>query len=247
MKVSVIIPTFNEENNIARLVKFLLFHASAKLEEIIVCDGHSSDDTLSVAQKAGADTLLSPRRGRAAQMNFAASKASGDVLYFVHADTMPPSSYLSDITEALAEGCLLGGYRADFASRNPLLKINAYFTRFDESPCHGGDQTLFVYKDFFDELGGYSEDYVIMEDFELIRRARQKAVFKNMPKKVRISARKYQENSYLRVNFANFVVFNMFRIGFSPQSMQKVYFKLIKHPKAPLESEQESSSPLQAY
>jgi rSAM/selenodomain-associated transferase 2 len=245
MNVSVIIPTFNEESNIAKLVKFLLFHASEKLEEIIVCDGNSSDATLSVAQRAGAKVILAPQRGRAAQMNYAASKARGDVLYFVHADTLPPSSYLSDIQKALAEGCLLGSYRSEFISKNPLLKINAYFTRFDGVPYHGGDQTLFIYKDFFDELGGYREDYVIMEDFELIRRARQKAVFKNMPQKVRISARKYQKNSYLRISFTNFLIYGMFRMGVSPKIMSAIYHKLIKRPEEQVE--QESSSPMYTY
>ncbi|WPP52776.1 TIGR04283 family arsenosugar biosynthesis glycosyltransferase [Catalinimonas niigatensis] len=245
MNVSVIIPTFNEEGSIGKLVKYLLYHASDRLEEIIVCDGHSSDATFSIAQQAGAKVILSPQRGRAAQMNYGASTAKGDILYFVHADTLPPSSYLSDIHQALDEGCLLGSYRSEFISKNPLLKINAYFTRFDGVPYHGGDQTLFIYKDFFDELGGYREDYLIMEDFEMIRRARQKAVFKNMRKKVRISARKYQKNSYLRVSVANFIIYNMFRMGFSPQIMRTTYYKLIKHPKAQLE--EESSSHLRVY
>ncbi len=241
MQVSVIIPTFNEERNIAKLIQFLFKHATPDLEEIIVCDGHSHDDTLAIAQKAGATALLSPKTGRAAQMNYAASQASGDVLYFVHADTIPPVSYLPDIQQALAEGYLLGSYQSKFISNNPLLKINAFFTRFDREECHGGDQTLYVYKDFFDELKGYREDYVIMEDFELIKRARKRAAFKNMPKKVRISARKYRENSYLRVNFANFVVFNMYRMGFQPKTLKKTYYKLIKHPKADFEKETSSS------
>ncbi|MDF9798202.1 rSAM/selenodomain-associated transferase 2 [Catalinimonas alkaloidigena] len=245
MKVSVIIPTFNEENNIAKLIHFLFLHATDKLEEIIVCDGNSKDATLIKAQKAGASTFLSPRRGRASQMNYAASQANGDVLYFVHADTIPPSTYIKDIQKGLAEGFLLGGYRSKFQSRNPLLKINAYFTRFDSAASHGGDQTLYIYKDFFDALGGYREDYVIMEDFELIKRARKTAVFKKMRKSVQISARKYSNNSYLRVNFANLIVFNMYRLGFSPAVLQNTYHKLIKHPKPKIE--QESSSPLQAY
>lgn len=245
MQISVIIPTFNEEVNIGRLVRYLSQHAGHKLEEIIVCDGHSRDNTLSVAKEAGATTLLSPRRGRASQMNHAATQASGDVLYFVHADTTPPASYIADIQAALAEGYLLGGYRSRFLSKNPFLKINAYFTRFDGEAMHGGDQTLFIYKDLFDELGGYREEYVIMEDFELIRRARKKALFRNMRKRVQISDRKYRENSYLRVNFANFVIFNMYRLGFSPRAMQNIYSRLVRHPKSKIE--QETSSPLRAY
>jgi len=245
MNVSVIIPTFNEEENIAKLVKYLFKHATTKLEEIIVCDGHSRDATLTAAQDAGAKAFLSPKRGRAAQMNYAASKAQGDVLYFVHADTMPPATYLSDIQEALADGCLLGGYRSKFDSKNPLLKINAYFTQFESPVCHGGDQTLYVYKDFFDELGGYREEFVIMEDFELIRRARKIAVFKDMQKKVLISDRKYRKNSYFRVNFANLIAFNMYRMGFAPKRIQQTYHKLLKH--STTKRSQETSSPQQAY
>lgn len=227
MKVSIIIPVLNEAENIERLVQQLLTNSNGCLAELLVVDGGSTDDTVAKAQQAGATVLHSPCQGRAKQMNFAAQFATGDLLYFVHGDTLPPASYMEDVLQAVQAGFPVGCFRFRFESDHPLLRINSFMTRFDLIVCRGGDQTLFVTRALFDELGGYGEADVIMEDFYFIKRAKARYPFKIIPKEVLVSARKYAKNGYFRVQIANFIAFNMFRFGFPQQRIATTYRKLL--------------------
>ncbi|MDX1489127.1 MAG: TIGR04283 family arsenosugar biosynthesis glycosyltransferase [Acidiferrobacterales bacterium] len=231
MRLSIIIPTLNERDNVRELVTYLQKHGDERIVDLIVVDGGSTDDTVAAAEAAGATVYTCPQRGRAVQMNMGAEKASGDVLYFVHADACPPPRFLDQIEQALGEGYDLGCYRFVFKSNRLLLRINAYFTRFDRLMCRGGDQTLFVRHSLFDALGGYKPHYVVMEDYDFILRARKQARFKIIPDDVLVSARKYKHNSYLRVNLSNLTVFIMFFLGFPPRTMLATYRRLINHPK----------------
>lgn len=233
MKISVIIPTYEEEVKVGELVSYLLKHQSELLEEIIVCDGGSPDNTVAQAEAAGAKVLHSPQKGRAAQMNYAVSQAQGEILYFVHADTLPPINYLADIDFYVQQGYTSGCYQSLFEDEHPFLKINGFFSRFDRMTCRGGDQTLFVTRQHFKQLGGYNEYYIVMEDFDFIRRSRQVGKFIIMPEAALISARKYQDNHYLQVNIANGIVFLMYRLGFSPQTLLKTYKKMVHYPRYP--------------
>lgn len=232
MTLSIIIPTYNEADSISQLIQHLLKNSERKVREIIVADGHSTDQTARLAKEAGAEVLMAKNRGRAAQMNEAAEKAEGDILYFVHADSIPPASYVKDIDEAINQGFDMGCYRFKFNSNSLLLKLNAYCTRFDRLMCRGGDQTLFVKKPVFKALNGYKSDYVIMEEYDFLIRARKKYKFKIIPKDVLVSARKYDNNNYFRVNFANLVVFMMFYAGAKQHTLASTYKRLINHPKA---------------
>jgi len=231
MKISVIIPTYNEAERIRGLVSYLLQHRNALLQEVVVCDGGSADATVVRAEAAGARVLHSPRKGRAPQMNYAVSQTQGSVLYFVHADTRPPASYLDDIRDYVQQGYSSGCYRSWFEDEHPFLKINGFFSRFDRITCRGGDQTLFVTRDQFEQLGGYDEYYVVMEDFDFIRRSRRKGKFVIMPKAALVSARKYRDNHYLVVNIANGIVFLMYRLGFPPRTLLKTYKKMVHYPR----------------
>ncbi|MGB3586014.1 MAG: TIGR04283 family arsenosugar biosynthesis glycosyltransferase [Tunicatimonas sp.] len=231
MKISVIIPTYNEEERISKLVTYLLEHHNTTLAEVIVCDGGSTDSTVALAVAAGAYVLHSPRKGRAAQMNYATSQAQGDILYFIHADTLPSPDYLSDIVNYVQQGYTSGSYRSQFEDEHPFLKLNGFLTRFNWISCRGGDQTLFVTREHFEQLNGYDEYYIVMEDFDFIRRSRKAGKFVIMPNTALVSARKYQDNSYLRVNVANSIVFLMYRLGFPPQTLLKTYKKMVHYPR----------------
>ena len=231
IRVSVIIPTYNEEQVIASLVAHLLANSGGAVEEVLVIDGGSTDQTTTRAQEAGARVYVSPWKGRADQMNFGARLARGDVFYFVHADTQPPTGYLADIQKSFWMGYSIGGYRSRFEAVHPLLTLNSYFSRFGRLTCRGGDQTLFVSRALFSELKGYDNYYVVMEDFDFIRRARRQTNFRIMPREAQVSARKYQNNSYGRVTVANLVVFTMFRLGFSPRQLLRTYQWMVNYPK----------------
>lgn len=177
--ISIVIPTYNEQENIVKLIHHLKVNSSAKTIEIIVVDGGSEDRTVELAGQAGAITVLFSNRCRSAQMNYGASLATGDILYFIHADTLPPSSFIKDIEKAIAGGFGLGRYRTIFDSKSWLLKLNAFFTRFDLFMCYGGDQTLFIKKHLFTSIGGFNGEMRIMEDYEIVKRARKKLNIKS--------------------------------------------------------------------
>ena len=229
MTISIIIPTLNEAENIGRLVRHLFDSADESVIEVLVCDGGSSDETVRVALKAGAKVIECPKKGRAAQMNIGARYAKGDILYFVHADCIPPPTFFWDIQKAIAEGNSLGRYRFRFDSRKWMLKFNSFFTRFDRIWCSGGDQTLFVKSAVFHELGGYVDDFLIMEEYDFVLRARCSNIYTIIPKEVVVSARKYDQNSWLRVQLANFKVMRMFRKGCSQEEMIGMYKKMLDY------------------
>ena len=231
MKISVIIPTFNEAENIGCLIESLKIYGKNYLHEIIVSDSpNSTDNTKEIAQKLGAIAQKSPQKGRAFQMNFGASIATADILYFVHADIKINPDYTFDIVKAINSGHYFGCYRYQFDADDWILKVNAFFTRLPFIWCRGGDQTLFIRKEDFLKVGKFREDYEIMEDYEFIIRAKKVLKFKIIPKNVIVSARKYKTNSYLRVQKANFKVMRMFLSGkASQQEMTETYRRMLDY------------------
>jgi rSAM/selenodomain-associated transferase 2 len=231
MRISVIIPTLNEQDNLGPLINHLLLHGGNNLADITVVDANSTDRTPIIAIEKGCKLIETKQKSRGHQMNRGAKEAKGDILYFVHADAFPPTTFIQDIMQYHQKGYPMGCYRFRFKSKHPLLRVNSFFTRFRFLWCRGGDQTLYVKKDFFEELNGFDEEYVVMEDFDLIKRARKRAPFVVMSKSVEVSARKYALNSYFRVNIANLIVFIMFQLGYAPEKLKQKYYTLINHPK----------------
>jgi rSAM/selenodomain-associated transferase 2 len=227
--ISIIIPTYNEEHHIAKLVEYLRLHNNDLTCEIIVVDAGSNDNTLKTATAAGAKAVVSPIKGRASQMNYGASIANGDVFYFVHADSFPPATYISDINQSIKNGFEFGRYRTKFDSKKWILKINAFFTRFDFFICYGGDQTLFITKKLFDAIGGFNPGMKIMEDYEIVTRAKAIAKYKIIKKDTLVSARKYDTNSWLTVQLANNKIVQMYKKGASQQEMADMYKKVLNY------------------
>ncbi|HET8860867.1 TIGR04283 family arsenosugar biosynthesis glycosyltransferase [Marivirga sp.] len=230
-KITIIIPTLNEAENIGNLVHYLVENGKKSISEIIVSDASSEDGTQEIAEKLGVKLITSKVASRAHQMNQAAKMATGDILYFVHADANPPQSFVSDILAFIEKGYDFGCYRFKFDSKDPFLAVNSFFTRFKVLWCRGGDQTLFIKKSVFELNNGFNEEFVVMEDFELIKRLWKKYRFGIIPKSVLVSPRKYEDNSYWKVNMANLKIYRMFMKGYDPQILKEKYFQLIKHPK----------------
>jgi rSAM/selenodomain-associated transferase 2 len=242
MRISVVIPTYNEEENIGKLIQDLQRYGGYHLAEIIVADAPSNDQTALRASQAGAKVVVADKPGRASQMNAGAREACGDVLYFVHADVDIHPDFAQDIKQSLENGYQMGCYRYEFDLQKPILKFNAYCTRFDRIWCRGGDQTLFIFKAEFQQLGGYREDHHVMEDYEFILRARRNLRFQIIPKNVVVSARKYEYNSYFRVNLANMTIFAMYFLGVPQPTLICTYKSMIKVEKYGLQLEKQATA-----
>jgi rSAM/selenodomain-associated transferase 2 len=228
LQISIIIPTFNEAAVIEALVKYLRQYSTGERVEIIISDGGSTDKTPAIAAAAGAAVFTSPQKGRAAQMNYGALKASGNILYFVHADSLPPVNFVHDIIGAVTNGFDCGRYQTAFNSTSWLLKLNAWFTRFDWFICNGGDQTFFITQKLFNGLNGFNSSMQIMEEYDLVPRAKTKGRFKIFKSAALVSARKYEGRSWWQVQMANKKAVQLFKKGASQQHIVNTYKAMLK-------------------
>lgn len=228
MILSVIIPTLNEEDSIGRTVEYLKSCFTDELQaEVIVVDGCSFDRTVMIAKNAGAVSVLS-KTGRAIQMNQGASVSTAPLLFFLHADTLPPQSLLSDIIGAVQEGYSAGCYRLSFDYEHWFLRINSWFTRFDINSFRYGDQGLFVTRDIFEKVGGFDESFGLMEDHEIIRRIKHLTKFKIVPKSVKTSARRYLQNGIFRLQCSFVLIYFCYKLGCSQEKLLAIYQRLIR-------------------
>lgn len=227
MKLSIIIPTFNEAAAIGPLLQYLQQHTSMGTE-IIVADGGSADKTRAIVQQTGARMLHCRQKGRGPQMNEGAAASSGDILYFLHADTYPPVAFEAQIKQAVQQGMGSGCFRLRFDFPHWFLQLNAWFTRFNVDAIRFGDQSLFVRRDVFTEVRGFNEKLLLLEDQEVISRLRKITPFVVLPQQVVTSARKYKEVGVYRLQAGYFLVYGLYRMGVSQEQLVRVYKWLLR-------------------
>jgi rSAM/selenodomain-associated transferase 2 len=228
MKLSIIIPVLNEAQNLKGLLPLFQKVIHTDLLEVIVVDGGSIDATKQVVENTGFRYIEAGIKSRAVQMNMGAKIANGNVLYFVHADVRIALTFYEDIKTSISEGVHAGCYAYDFDSPKKMLRINSWFTGLNGLLSGGGDQTLFIQKSVFENLGGFDEKFDLMEDFELVRRIKTNYSFRVIPKRILVSARKYDQNSWLRVQVANLIIFGLFYFDYPPSKLKFLYSRLLK-------------------
>ena len=225
---SIIIPTYNEADQIAETIRNTYSANVQHPIEIIIADGGSTDATLKIAANCNAITILNEKKGRAAQMNKGASIAKGDILYFLHADSIPPKNFTTYIKDVVDKGFSSGCFRLCFDYSHWFLKANSWFTKFDVNAVRFGDQSLFVTKDVFKKCGGYKEELLIMEDQEIIHRIKKYGKFKVMNAVIKTSARKYVDNGIYRMQAIFFRIWFLYHMGYSQEHLLKLHRKLIR-------------------
>jgi len=226
-KISIIIPVLNESAIIGRLITYLKNNSNSNtIKEIIIVDGGSKDDTIAILKKFDVTTLFS-EKGRAKQLNHGAKKATGNILYFLHADTYPPKNFDSLILEAYKSGAETGCFRMQFDSKNPFLQFFGWLSRINHTLCRGGDQSLFITKVLFEKNIGFNESYLIYEDSEFISRLYKTTNFKILPQNVITSARKYRQKGWVRVQFHFGMIHLKNYFGAQPEQLYKYYIKYL--------------------
>lgn len=230
--ISIIIPAHNEYENLKVLIPYLEgLIANENAEVIVSISSKNSDKTPIENQNAKVLYLKCESSGRALQMNFGAAHANGRVLVFLHADVKPPITFITDIKKAIANKYDAGFFSYRFDKQNFMLNLNASFTAKDGIFTGGGDQCLFIKKEVFDCLGQFNAEQVIMEDFEFFRRMKKNKVNYTIIKKdLIVSARKYESNSYLRVNLSNLLLVLLFNFGYPAPKLKSLHNKLLKMP-----------------
>jgi len=220
-RVSVIIPALNEAGQIVATVESA---QQSGPHEILVVDGGSTDDTRELAKAAGA-VVIQSQPGRARQMNAGAARATGNVLLFLHADTVLPDKWTRVVGEMLAEpGTVAGafGFRiaGEFAGRRLVEWSTNLRSRWFQSPY--GDQTQFLRRSLFEELGGFA-DFPIMEDYELNQRLRKRGRVAASTVAAITSGRRWKKLGVIRTTFINTIIIIGFHLGVCPHKLAKVY------------------------
>jgi rSAM/selenodomain-associated transferase 2 len=224
LRLSVIVPSWNERDNLARLVPALV--RLGEFHEIIVVDALPEPTTAQLVRTAGGLYLHAGIPNRGIQMNLGADHATGDVLVFHHADSLLGAAHLAALRRALRQPKVVGGafYRR-FDRRHPDLlwfePVARFFIR------HGslfGDQSIFVRREIFRALGGFAP-IALMEDLEFSRRLRRHGRVAVLDPPVESSGRRHFEKGAWRTSLENGLLIVLYQCGLSPARLHRWYYR----------------------
>jgi len=237
--ISIVIPVLNEAGNITSVLGHLTNNALKKnISEIILVDGGSSDETRKMIREFSEKSafkiqLLSSEKGRAKQMNNGAQKATGTVFYFLHADSFPPQHFDSLIISEVQKGNPAGCFKMKFDSNHWWLRMASYFTKFSWRACRGGDQSQFITRKLFDEIGGYDETFVIYEDNILINELYKRKKFVVIQEWIGSSARLYRDKGIWYLQYHFWIIYMKRWMGADADELYAYYKKYIKRNQKP--------------
>ena len=231
-KISIIIPILNESKTIVSLLQYLIKNSSStNISEIIVVDGGSKDESFKLVSGFNLlnnKVILMPsERGRATQMNLGEQKATGTILYFLHADSFPPSDFDQLIINEVKKGNLAGCFKMKFNHHHWWLRLASWLTKFQWRACRGGDQSQYITKELFKEIGGFNENYMIYEDNILINELYKRNQFKVIQKSIITSARLYERKGIWILQYHFLSIYLKRWMGASAEDIYNYYKKYI--------------------
>ncbi|MCG8460915.1 MAG: TIGR04283 family arsenosugar biosynthesis glycosyltransferase [Holophagales bacterium] len=220
MRLAIVIPTLDEEQALPATLE----RALVLTPEVVVSDGGSRDRTPELAASIGARVVSGPA-GRGGQLNRGATATSGEVLLFLHADTLPPPDAREAILACVESGCVGGGFHSRYASGGRLLeglgnRLVRLRTRL--SGCPLGDQAQFATRRAFEAVGGFP-DWPILEDLELARRLRRHGPTRLLEGPVITSARRFEHRGMLATVVTNWLIWALFFAGVPPHRLARLY------------------------
>ena len=223
MRISVIIPALDEALALPQTLQVLNSLPCVTPIEILVADGGSRDDTVALAQQLGAQ-VVSGAQGRARQMNLGAAASSGDVLLFLHADTLLPADGLQQIEAAVASGAIWGRFDVRIAGRPWMLRIVGLMMNLRSrlSGIATGDQAQFMTRAAFDAVNGYP-DQALMEDIEMSRHLKRRGAPAGLRGPVITSGRRWETRGVWRTIVLMWRLRWAYWRGTSPEQLAQRY------------------------
>lgn len=219
--VSIIVPVLNEEKNIENAL--FQFSKLKGDKEIIIVDGESEDKTKEIAARFV--KVISSKRGRASQMNEGAKHAHGNILWFVHSDSIVKENSIEEIQLAIDEGYIGGGFSLKFYDYSTLFMKYISTTSNLRSKYFGlyfGDQGIFVKKEIFESLGGFPEQE-IMEDWEFSLAMKKTGKLKLINANIGTSARRFKQGGQLRTHLLMHKIKLLYILGMPTDRLTKIY------------------------
>ena len=218
--IAVLIPVLNEASCIARLLNAL---TAMDFAEIVVADGGSTDATVEIARSFPKVTVVASPRGRGHQINAAVQASSQPLLLILHADTSLPEAAPRLIRETLQEGKTAAGcFRLRFDSAMPMLKLFAWFSRFETRFTTFGDQAYFLTRYAFEAAGG-APGWPLLEDVALRQRLKSQGPFVKRQESVVTSARRFEKRGPVRGQLRNVLIILGYGLGVPIERLAAFY------------------------
>jgi len=228
MKISIIMPVLNEAPAIAQTLLALQPLREAG-NEVIVVDGGSHDDTITVANPY-ADKIIQGPRGRSRQMNAGAKLASNEILLFLHGDTFLPGRADRLIIEGMKRGERKWGYfDVILSGKYPLLRVIEILMNWRSRLSHiaTGDQAIFVKRELFEVIGGFRE-IDLMEDIALSKMLKKHGRPLCLYQRVLTSSRRWEEKGLFQTIFLMWFLRLAYFCRVDPKRLAKLYYPKIE-------------------
>ena len=220
--ISIVIPALNESSEIAETIRRA--RAVPEVCEIILCDGGSTDATLTIAAEQGCAVLqCEPSRGR--QLRLGAQQARGAVVLLLHADTwLPPESGRVAVDCFRDARVVAGGFYKRFRDPHGLMRGSRFrcWLRWALFRRVLGDQSMFIRRETLEAIGGVP-DVPLMEEYELLKRLRPLGRIALADAVVSTSARRFHEHGVLRTYWRMAAVSARYFLGASPETLRRAY------------------------